>query len=89
MPDREIITLENAQISAEHFLEDRLTKLKKIVIDKVQLTSVEGIVVYSVEGRVNIGGGLFSRSSEIHYKIQVSAADGAIVGYETNGVKTE
>ena len=89
MADKDIITLENAQIATERFLEDRLKKLKKIVIDKVQLTSVEGIVVYGVEGRAHIGGGIFSRRTEINFKIQVAAADAAIVGYETTGVKTE
>jgi hypothetical protein len=89
MPDKEIITLENAQISAERFLEERLVKLKKLSIEKLQLTSVEGIIVYEVEGKANIGGGFFVRSTVLNFKIQVAAADGAIVGYETTGVKTE
>jgi len=85
IPDIGIITLEAAQIAAERFLEDRLPKLRKIVIDKVQLSSVEGIVVYVVEGRAQIGGGIFSRGTEATYKIEVAAADGVIVGYETMG----
>lgn len=89
MPDMGIITLEAAQIAAERFLEDRLRKLRKIVIDKVQLSSVEGIVVYVVEGKAQIGGGLFSRGTEATYKIQVAAADGVIVGYETIGAQTK
>jgi hypothetical protein len=89
MPYKEIIALENAQIAAERFLEDRLKKLKKLSIEKVQLSSVEGIVVYEIEGKGNLGGGLFIRSREINFKIQVAAVDGAIVGYETTGVKTE
>ncbi|MDD5191445.1 MAG: hypothetical protein PHE50_10485 [Dehalococcoidales bacterium] len=89
MPDKTIITLEAAQIAAERFLEDRLKKLKKLNIEKLQLSSVEGIVIYMVEGKADIGGGLFTRRTVLDFKIQVAAADGAIVGYETTGVKTE
>jgi hypothetical protein len=89
MPDKEIITLEAAQIAAERFLEDRVKKLKKLTIDKLRLASVEGIVVYDVEGKAFIGGGLFFRGTEMNFKIQVAAVDGAIVGYETTGVKAE
>ncbi len=89
MPDKEIITLENAQIAAERFLEERLDKLKKLSIEKLRLASVEGIVVYEVEGKASIGGGFLLRSTELNFKIQVAAADGAIVGYETTGAKAE
>ena len=89
MPDKEIITLENAQIAAERFLEDRLKKLKKLSIEKLRLSSVEGIVVYEVEGKAHIGGGFLLRSTELNFKIQVAASDGAIVGYETTGVEAQ
>jgi len=47
-------------------------------------------VVYDVEGTATIGGGFFFRSTERPFKIQVAAADGAIVGYETQDItKTE
>ncbi len=83
MPEKEIISLENAQIAAERFLEERLKHLKKLSIDKVKLSSIEGIVVYDVEGTAIIGGGFFIRRTECPFKIQVAATDGAIVGYET------
>jgi hypothetical protein len=90
MPDKEIITLDEAQVAAERFLEERLNNLKKLSIDRVKLTSIERIVVYDVEGTATIGGGFFFRSTERPFKVQVAAADGTIVGYETQGVtKTE
>ncbi len=83
MPDKEIITLDEAQVAAERFLEERLKNLKNISVDRVKLASIEGIVVYDVEGIATIGGGLFSRNTERPFKIQVAATDAAIVGYET------
>lgn len=82
MPEKEIVSLENAQMAAERFLEERLKSLRKLSIDRVRLSSVEGIVVYDVEGTATIGGGFLTRSNQINFKIQVAASDGAIVGYE-------
>ena len=83
MPEKEIISLDDAQMAAERFLEERLKGLKKLSTEKVRLSSVEGIVVYDVAGTAIIGGGLFSRRTECPFKIQVAATDGAIIGYET------
>jgi hypothetical protein len=82
MPEKEIITLDEAQTAAERFLEERLKGLKKLAIDRVQLSSVEHIVVYEIQGIAMLNGFLF-RTIERPFKIQVAAADGAIVGYET------
>ncbi len=82
MPEKEIITLEEAQTAAERFLQERLKGLRKLSIDKVKLSSVEGIVIYDVEGIATIGGWFIFRSTERPFKIQVNAADGAVVGYE-------
>ncbi|MDP2919362.1 MAG: hypothetical protein Q8O43_03990 [Dehalococcoidia bacterium] len=82
MPEKEIITLDEAQTAAEKFLQERLPGLKKLAIERVKLASIEGIVVYDVEGIATIGGFLF-RHIERPFKIQVAAVDGAIVGYET------
>ena len=83
MPDKEIISLDDAQVAAERFLEERLKGLKRRSIERIKLTSIERIVVYDVEGTAIIGGGFFFRSTERPFKVQVAAADGAIVGYET------
>lgn len=83
MAEKEIITLEEAQATAERFLNERLKSLKKISVIRVQLTSVERIIIYQVEGIVTIGGGFLSRSVERPFKVQVNANDAAIVGYET------
>jgi len=82
MPDKEIISLDQAQILAERFLEERLKGIKSISIEKIQLTSVEHIVVYDVEGKAFVGGSLFTRKTECPFKIQVAAKDGIIVGYQ-------
>jgi len=88
MPDKEIITLEDAQMAAERFLEERLKGLKRLSVERVKLTSIERIVVYDVEGTALIGGGGFlSRSLQLPFKVQVAAADGAVVGYETGRQK--
>jgi hypothetical protein len=83
MPEKEIITLDEAQVAAERFLEERLKNLKNISVDRVKLASIEGIVVYDVEGIATMGGGFFSRNTERPFKIQVAATDASIVGYET------
>ena len=85
MPERGIITLDEAQVAAERFLEDRLKNLKNISVEKVKLASVESIVVYDVEGVATIGGRFLSKDKSCPFKIQVAATDGAIVGYETQG----
>jgi hypothetical protein len=87
MPDKEIITLEDAQMAAERFLEERLKGLKRLSVERVKLTSIERIVVYDVEGTALIGGGFLSRSLQLPFKVQVVAADGAVVGYETGSQK--
>jgi len=43
MRDKEIITLDEAQVAAERFLEDRLKAIKRLSIGKVKLTSIEGL----------------------------------------------
>ena len=83
MPEKEIITLDQAQTAAERFLEDRLKNLKNISVDKVKLTSIEGIVAYDVEGIATVGGGFFSKNIERPFKVQVGAADASILGFET------
>lgn len=83
MPDKDIITLDEAQAAAEQFLEERLKSLKKLSIDKVKLTSIEGIVAYDVEGIATIGTGWLSRNIERPFKVQVGAADASILGFET------
>jgi len=83
MAEKEIITLEEAQATAERFLNERLKSLRRTSVIRVQLTSVERIVIYQVEGIVTIGGGFLSRSAERPFKVQVNASDAAIVGYET------
>jgi len=85
MTEKEIITLDEAQVAAERFLEERLKNLKNISVEKVKLASIEGIVVYDVEGLATIGGKFLSRNRDCPFKIQVAANDGAIVGYETQG----
>lgn len=83
MPDKGIISLDEAQVAAERFLEERLKGLKKLSIERIKLTSIEHIVVYDVEGAAIIGGSFFFRSTERLFKVQVAAADGTVVGYET------
>jgi len=82
MPDRQLITLEEAQTAAEQFLQERLKGLRKLSIDKVRLSSVESIVIYEVEGTATIGNWFIFRSIERPFKLQVSAGDGAVVGFE-------
>ena len=51
-------------------------------MDKVKLASIESILIYDVAGIATIGGGLISKSTELPFKVQVSAIDGTIVGYD-------
>jgi hypothetical protein len=83
MPEKSIIALDEAQAAAVGFLEKRLQGLKKVSISKVQLTSVEGITTYQVEGVASIGGWWLGRGLERPIKVQVNAADRTIIGFET------
>ena len=82
MQDKEIVGLDEAQRTAERFLRGRLKGLKDISIDKTKLSQVGEIIVYDVEGIATIGGGLLSKGTERSFKVQVSAKDATIVGYE-------
>lgn len=82
MVEKEIISLDQAQMAAETFLEKQFKKLKKLAVEKVKLGSIESILIYDVAGMATIGGGLFTRSTELPFKVQVSALDGTIVGYD-------
>jgi hypothetical protein len=82
MPEKDIISLDQAQMAAERFLEDQFKNLKKLAVDKVKLGSIENILIYDVAGIATIGGGMISKSIEQTFKVQVSAVDGTIVGYD-------
>jgi hypothetical protein len=82
MPDKDLISLDQAQMAAERFLEDQFKNLKKLAVDKVKLSSIENILIYDVAGLATIGGGLLSKGTELPFKVQISAIDGTIVGYD-------
>jgi hypothetical protein len=82
MPEKGIISLDQGQMAAERFLESQFKNLKKLAIDKVKLASIESILIYDVAGIATIGGGMLSKSTELPFKVQVSAVDGTIVGYD-------
>jgi hypothetical protein len=82
MPEKEIISLEQAQMAAEKFMEGQFKNLKKIGVDKVKLASVESLLIYDVAGIATIGGGLLSKGTELPFKVQVSAVDGTVIGYD-------
>ena len=82
MQEKEIIGLDDAQRIAERFLRGRLKDMKDISIDKTKLSQVGEIIVYDVEGVATIGGGLLSKGTQRSFKVQVSAKDSTIVGYE-------
>ena len=86
MPDRELISLDQAQMAAERFLEERLKGIKNISVDRVKLASIEGILIYDVAGTATIGAGFIGKKTELPFKIQVSATDGTTVGYETQSI---
>ena len=86
MPDRELISLDKVQMAAERFLEERLKGIKKISVDKVKLASIEGILIYDVAGSATIGTGFISKKTRLPFKIQISAIDGTVVGYETQTI---
>jgi hypothetical protein len=82
MPEKGIISLEQAQTAAERFLEGQFKNLKKLGVDKVKLASIGSILIYDISGIATIGGGLISKGTELPFKVQVSANDGTVVGYE-------
>lgn len=82
MADKEIISLNQAQMAAERFVEAQLKGLRKLGIEKVKLASIESILIYDVAGTATIGGILFIKGTEFPFKVQVSATDGSIVGYD-------
>ena len=82
MPEKGIISLEQAQKAAERFLEGQFKNLKKLGVDKVKLASIGSILIYDISGIATIGGGLISKGTELPFKVQVSANDGTVVGYE-------
>ena len=82
MPEKEIISLEQAQMAAERFIEGKFKKLKKIGVDKVKLGSIESLLIYNVAGVATIGGGLISKGTELPFKVQVSAVGRTVVGYD-------
>ncbi len=82
MTDKEIISLSQAQMAAERFIEAQLKGIRKLGIEKVKLGSIESILIYDVAGTVTIGGLLFIKGTEFPFKVQVSATDGSIVGYD-------
>ena len=82
MPEKEIISLDQAQMAAEKFLEGQFKNLKKLGVDKVKLASIESILIYDVAGIATIGGGLIRKGTELPFKVQVSAVDGVVVGYD-------
>ena len=41
MPEKEIISLDQAQMAAERFLKGQFKNLKKLGVDKVKLASIE------------------------------------------------
>ena len=82
MPEKEIISLDQAQMAAERFIEAQFKNLKKLGVDKVKLAFVGSILIYDIAGIATIGGGLMSKGTELPFKVQVSAIDGTIVGYD-------
>jgi hypothetical protein len=82
MPEKEIISLDQAQMAAERFVEGQFQNLKKIGVDKVKLGSIGSILIYDIDGIATIGGGLISKGNDFPFKVQVSAIDGTVVGYD-------
>ena len=82
MPEKEIISLDQAQMAAERFVEGQFKNLKKIGVDKVNLGSIGSILIYDIDGIATVGGGLISKGNDFPFKVQVSAVDGTIVGYD-------
>ncbi|MGB7725142.1 MAG: hypothetical protein WBL37_06125 [Dehalococcoidales bacterium] len=82
MPEKEIISLDQAQMAAERFVEGQFKNLKKIGVDKVKLASIGSILIYDIDGIATIGGGLINKGNDLPFKVQVSAIDGTVVGYD-------
>ncbi len=82
MPEKEIISLDQAQMAAERFVEGQFKNIKKIGVDRVKLGSIGSILIYDIDGIATVGGGLISKGNDFPFKVQVSAIDGTIVGYD-------
>ena len=82
MPEKEIISLDQAQMAAERFVEGQFKNIKKIGVDRVKLGSIGSILIYDIDGIATVGGGLISKGNDFPFKVQVSAVDGTIVGYD-------
>ncbi|MFC1943239.1 hypothetical protein ACFLWO_01495 [Chloroflexota bacterium] len=76
-----IIDLGEAERTAERYVRGRVKNIKEIVIESAKLAAVGELAVYEVEGRMKIGGNVFSKAEEKLFKIQVSSQDGKVVGY--------
>jgi len=63
-------------------VEGQFKNLKKIGVDKVKLGSIGSILIYDIDGIATIGGGLISKGNDFPFKVQVSAIDGTVVGYD-------
>jgi hypothetical protein len=82
MPEKEIISLDQAQMAAERFVEGQFKNIKRIGVDRVKLGSIGSILIYDIDGIATVGGGLISKGNDFPFKVQVSAIDGTIVGYD-------
>lgn len=82
MPE-EVIDLADAERTAERYIRGRIKNVKEIVIEAAKLSAIGNMTVYEVEGRVTFGGGVFSKSEERLFKVQISSTDGKVVGYQT------
>jgi hypothetical protein len=63
-------------------VEGQFKNIKKIGVDKVKLGSIGSILIYDIDGIATVGGGLISKGNDFPFKVQVSAIDGTIVGYD-------
>lgn len=81
MPE-EIIDLGDAERTAERYVRGLIKNVKEIMIEAAKLSTIGNMTIYEVEGRVTFGGGVFSKSEERLFKVQVSSKDGKVVGYQ-------
>jgi hypothetical protein len=81
MPE-EVIDLPDAERTAERYVRGRIKNVKEIVIEAAKLSAIGNMTVYEVEGRAIFGGGVFSKSEERLFKVQISSTDGKVVGYQ-------
>jgi len=65
MPEKEIISLDQAQMAAERFVEGQFKNIKKIGVDKVKLGSIGSILIYDIDGIATVGGGLISKRERL------------------------